>query len=144
MRKYDRTPMSASRSAAGLSAAYLEADLDEEEDYENDDGGEGLTATERARAALARPRRIDEAAEVLRRPSAASYWRDTCRIKMSPLLPLPLLLLLGAAVKLCICKVLCRRAVARCMPMSQCKMMLLQSLIVQKEQHGALAVAGGG
>ena len=72
MRKYDRTP-SSSRGASGLSAAYLEAELDEEEDYEHDDGGDGMTATERARAALARPRRIDEAAEVL------------CRCRLRPL-----------------------------------------------------------
>ena len=63
MRKYSRTPQSASRGQpSGLSAAYLEADLDDEEAEEYGDG-EGLTATERARAALARPRRIDEAAE---------------------------------------------------------------------------------
>ena len=63
MRKYSRTPQSGSRGPSGLSAAYLEADLDDEEAEEYGDG-EGLTATERARAALARPRRIDEAAEV--------------------------------------------------------------------------------
>ncbi len=62
MRKYAQ-PRPGSRGPTGLSAAYLEADLDDEEAEEYGDG-EGLTATERARAALARPRRIDEAAEV--------------------------------------------------------------------------------
>lgn len=45
----------------GLSAAYLEADMDEEDDYADD---LGMTPTERARQSLTRPRRVDEAAEV--------------------------------------------------------------------------------
>ncbi len=68
MRKYAQ-PRPGSRGPTGLSAAYLEADLDDEEAEEYGDG-EGLTATERARAALARPRRIDEAAEVRARDGA--------------------------------------------------------------------------
>ena len=54
MRKYTRAP-ARSAAAGGLSAAYLEAadeDADEGEEYD-----EGLTASERARQSLARPRR---------------------------------------------------------------------------------------
>ena len=70
MRKYAQ-PRPGQRGPTGLSAAYLEANLDDEEAEEYGDG-EGLTATERARAALARPRRIDEAAEV--RECQRSCW----------------------------------------------------------------------
>ena len=44
----------------GMSAQYLES-IEEEADYEDD---RGLTATERARQDLHRPRRVDPAAEV--------------------------------------------------------------------------------
>jgi hypothetical protein len=55
MRKYTRAPQR-SAAAGGLSAAYLEAadeDAEEGEDYDD----RGLTASERARQSLARPRR---------------------------------------------------------------------------------------
>ena len=57
MRKFARP----AAARGGLSAAYLEADMDEEDDYGEDPG---MNATERARQALTRPRRVDEAAEV--------------------------------------------------------------------------------
>jgi hypothetical protein len=55
MRKYTRVPARSSAAAGGLSAAYLEA-ADEDVEEEEDDYG-GLTASERARQSLARPRR---------------------------------------------------------------------------------------
>lgn len=59
MRKYSRAP--ARTAGGGLSAAYLEA---ADEEPEEDDDETGLTASERARQALARPRR-DARDEVL-------------------------------------------------------------------------------
>ncbi len=59
MRKYTHTPAARS-TAGGLSAAYLEAPDEEGEEEEED---EGLTASEAARRALARPRH-DARAEV--------------------------------------------------------------------------------
>lgn len=57
MRKFARP----APARGALNAAYLEADMEEEEEYAEDFG---MTATERARQALSRPRRVDEAAEV--------------------------------------------------------------------------------
>ena len=67
MRKYTRAPQR-SAAAGALSAAYLEAaDEDAEEGEDYNDGG--LTASERARQSLARPRR-DARDEVRTAPPA--------------------------------------------------------------------------
>lgn len=70
MRKYTRAP--ASRATGGLSAAYLEAadeEGEEEEEYEEE---AGVSASERARRDLSRPRH-DPAAEVRLGPYKGSH-----------------------------------------------------------------------